>query len=101
MFEDVWFNKQNIPHHNNKKTAAQLPDQILEQSQGTGDFSFAVLLKADPQGDGERRADQGYDDDAVIVLNIGFHPAVPLVLNLPLPTGIATASQRTAHFTSH
>ena len=54
---------QSIPYQHIEKAAAQRPDQILEQSPGAGDFSFAVLLKADPQGDGERGADQGYDDD--------------------------------------
>src|SRR4029077_9759578 len=52
----------------------------------------------DPQGNGERGADQGHDDDAVIILNLGFHFVVHLVLHLSLHTGIATASKRTANF---
>src|SRR6266700_2524400 len=69
--------------------------QILEQSQCTGHLSFAVLLKAKTQGDGERRADHGDHDDAVIALNIGSHLAVDLVLNFPLHAGVATADERT------
>ncbi|PYT22986.1 MAG: hypothetical protein DMG58_28975 [Acidobacteria bacterium] len=72
--------------------------QILEQSQGTGHLSFAVLRKAETQGDGERRADHGDHDDAVIVLNLGSHLAVHLVLNFPLHAGIATPGERTADF---
>jgi hypothetical protein len=89
---------QSIPHQHIQEAAAQLPDQILEQSQSAGDLGLAVLLKADTQGDGERRADQDHYHDAVIILNLGFHLAVHLVLNLPLHTGIATPGKRTADF---
>src|SRR5438552_932586 len=37
---------QSVPHQNIQETAAQLPDQILEQRQGAGDLAFAALLKA-------------------------------------------------------
>ena len=74
--------------------------QIFEQSQRTGYLSFAVLLKAETQGDGERRADQDDYDDAVIVLNVGSHLTVHLVLNFPFHAGIATAGERTADFDS-
>src|SRR6266571_5398606 len=70
--------------------------QILEQSQCTGHLSFAVLLKAKTQVDGERRTDHGDHDDPVIVLNIGSHLAVDLVLNFPLHAGVATADEGTA-----
>jgi hypothetical protein len=70
----------------------------LEQSHSAGELGFAVLLKAETQGDGERRADQDHYHDAVIILNLGFHLAVHLVLNLPLHTGIATPGKRTADF---
>src|SRR5580692_1093076 len=72
--------------------------QIPEQSQSTAYLPFAVLLKAKTQGDGERGADHGDDDDAVIVLNIGSHLAVHFVLNFPLHTGVAAAKERTADF---
>jgi len=72
--------------------------QILQQSQCTGYFSFAVLLKAKTQGNEKRRADHGNDDDAVIVLNIGSHLAVHLVLNFPFHAGVATPDERTADF---
>ena len=91
---------QSVTHPNIQIATAQPSDQILEQSQRTGDLPFAVLLKAHTQGDRERGADQGDRDDAVIVLNIGLHLAVYLVLNLPLHTGIATPGERTADFDS-
>src|ERR1700730_8391474 len=72
--------------------------EILEQSQCTGYLSFAVLLKAKTQGDGERRADHGDHDDPVIVLNIGSHLAVHLMLNFPLHAGVATPDERAADF---
>src|ERR1017187_6270210 len=74
--------------------------QILEQSQRTSYLCFAVLLKAETQGDGERGADQSDHDDPVIVLNIGSHLAVHLVLNFPLHAGIATPDERTADLDS-
>src|SRR2546425_3432684 len=72
--------------------------QVLEQSQRAGYLSFPVLLKAQTQGDGERRADHSDHDDAVIVLNIGSHLSVHFVLHFPLHAGIATADERTADF---
>ena len=72
--------------------------KILEQSQSARDLTCAVVLKAHPQGNGEPRADYGYDCDAVVVLNIGSHLAVHLVLNFPLHAGVATPDERTADF---
>jgi hypothetical protein len=44
---------QSVPHQHLQEAAAQLPDQILEQSRGTGDLGFAILLKAKLKGMGK------------------------------------------------
>ena len=98
FFDEGRLQIQSVTHQHIQEAAAQLIDQILEQSQRTGHLGLAVLLKANAQGDGKRRADQDHRDDAVIVLNVGSHLAVHLVLHLPLHTGIATAGERTADF---
>src|SRR6266699_1960601 len=74
--------------------------QIPEQLQCTGYFPFAVLLKANTEGDGEWRADHSDNSDPVIVLNIGSHRAVHFALNFAFHAGVATAGERTTDFDS-
>ena len=47
FFDEGGLQIQSVPHQHVQEAAAQLPDQILEQSQSAGDLGFAVLLKAD------------------------------------------------------
>lgn len=44
---------QSVAHQHIQEATAQPPRQVLEQSQRTSDFSFAVLLKGTPKGMGK------------------------------------------------